>query len=499
MKNTFTGKAATFILSLAFFSIIVSFIFGNYDNFTAPSRSDVANVDGLPVTVREYQMRLSQQIDFFNQMMGGQITQQQIQQMGIKESVLSGMIQQKLLLSAGSKMGLALSESELKEEIKRLPPFQRDGQFDVARYKQLLQMNQYSPAQFEEMVGNDIINRKMEQMLNAATVSENFAKDILSFKLTGLKVEAIRVDRPELVNLVEVTPQEVKEFAAAKDNQKLLEALYTENSAKYNKPEEIKARHILFRAAKPEDETKAHERALKLQGQLTAKNFAEKAKALTEDPSGKANGGDLGWFSKGRMVPEFESAAFPAKVGTVVGPIKTNFGYHYILVEGRKGEQKRTLEEAKEELARSTLQKRKTQELDKLMNDEKVRLQAMLAAGNTKAIEAEKKRVELTLLPSAEVNQYDMTIGSQTLTVEEGKKLFAATAGDVLDFSNAGGIFLLKVIGTVQSPAEVQKKVAEQVKTEVVSQAQLLSRKMREDLLKELNAKAKVVTNPSLL
>jgi DNA repair exonuclease SbcCD ATPase subunit len=120
MKNSLVTKLSTFFLSLIFLLIVVSFLFGNYDGFTAASSQDVASVDGLPVTTREYQMRLSQQVEFFSQMMGGQMTQQQMEQMGIKDTVLSGLVQQKLLLSTGRKMGLALSEAELKDEIKKL-------------------------------------------------------------------------------------------------------------------------------------------------------------------------------------------------------------------------------------------------------------------------------------------------------------------------------------------------------------------------------------------
>jgi peptidyl-prolyl cis-trans isomerase C len=62
--------------------------------------------------------------------------------------------------------------------------------------------------------------------------------------------------------------------------------------------------------------------------------FAAVAKRFSGCPSGK-NGGDLGWFTKGQMVPEFEKVAFEEDVGKVVGPIKTQFGYHVIKVTGK--------------------------------------------------------------------------------------------------------------------------------------------------------------------
>lgn len=497
MNNSLITKFSTFFLSLLFMLIIVSFLFGDYKNFSSASPQDVASVDGISITQREYQMRLAQQVEFFSQMMGGQMTQQQMAQMGIKDTVLGGLVQQKLLLNAGMKMGLTLSEAELKEEIKKLPYFQTSGKFDVNKYRGLLQANNYTPTQFEEMIGHDMTTRKMDQMLNTMIVSDKLAKDILTFKTNIVKTDSVRVERQDLVSQVSVTSSEAKEFAADEKNARLLEDMYKENFAKYNKEEEVKARHILFRAEKPEDEKAALAKAEKARSQLTAKNFTEKAKQLTEDDSGKSNGGDLGWFTKERMVPEFSKAAFEGKIGDVVGPIKTNFGYHYLLIEGKKGAQKQTLDQVKVELATSALQKRKVQELDQLMNSTKAKLEDMLAKGDSKGIEALKKSLKLTYLPNTEVNQYDLSVGPNSLTPTEGTRLFTTTPGTVIDLSTPGALFLVKVGQKVN--ADAQAKVAEQLKTETQVQSQQLSKKFREELLKELNAKAKVVTNPALM
>ncbi len=496
MNKTFTSKAATFILSTIFLVIIVSFLFGDYgQNGGVPSRQDVATVNGLTVSPREFQMRLQQQVDFFAQMMGGQLTAQQIQQMGIKETVLSGIIQQKLLLSHGEEMGLALSTEEIKDEIKRLPYFLTNERFDVSKYRGLLGANGYTPTQFEEMVGQDITTRKMEQMLSLATVSEAYAKDVLSFKTQSRPVEAIRAERQELVKLVAVDDAEAQAFAAKPENQKLLQDLYQENAGTYNKPAELKARHILFRSGDKDAEALA--KAEKLKGQLTTKNFGEKAKQLTEDPTGKNNGGDLGWFPKGSMVPEFEKAAEAAKVGEIVGPVKTSFGYHWILVEGKKEGTTRKLEDVKLELARTALQKRKTKELDQVMAETKGRLTQLLTSGDAKAIEAEKTRLNATVLKNTQVDRFNLSLANHALSADEGKRLFEAAPGTVLDFSTPGTVLMVKVGAAPagNQAAEIETKL----KSEVQNQSQLLARKLREELLKELHTKSKVVTNPAML
>ena len=90
---------------------------------------------------------------------------------------------------------------------------------------------------------------------------------------------------------------------------------------------QARASHILV---KTEDE------ANRLMKRINeGEDFAEVAKRFSKCPSGKA-GGDLGWFGKGQMVPEFEKVAFENDAGKMVGPIKTQFGFHIIKITGKK-------------------------------------------------------------------------------------------------------------------------------------------------------------------
>ncbi len=114
--------------------------------------------------------------------------------------------------------------------------------------------------------------------------------------------------------------------------------------AKEQKPQEqVNARHILV---KTEDEAKAVIADLKKGG-----DFATIAKEKSSDPGSKENGGDLGWFGKDDMVPEFATAAFKLQKGQFTDtPVKTQFGYHVIKVEDRRTAPPPTLEEARPQL-----------------------------------------------------------------------------------------------------------------------------------------------------
>ena len=107
--------------------------------------------------------------------------------------------------------------------------------------------------------------------------------------------------------------------------------------------DQVKARHILV-----DSEDKAKELIKKLQG---GAKFEDLANANTTDPSGKDSGGDLGWFSKDQMVPEFADAAFKLDKGKyTTAPVKTQFGWHVILVEDKRTLPQPTLDEVKPQL-----------------------------------------------------------------------------------------------------------------------------------------------------
>ncbi len=438
-------------------------------------------------------MALSRQVEFFNQMMGGNMSEKQMEQMGVKESVLNSLIQLKLILNTADKMGFIVSLDEVKNEIKNMPYFKTNNQFDVNLYRNALQANGYVPTQFEELVRNDMKQKKVEELFSSSLVSENHVRDVLKFKNNIVVVQGVKVSRQSLAPLVSVSEQEIKEYIANPANQKALEEAYTDNASRYNKAEEVKASHILLTG----DDAKVLEKVKSLRAKVTPKNFAEIAKKETQDPTGKSNGGDLGWFSAGRMVPEFEKVAFSMKPGEISEPVKTQFGYHIIYVQDKHAAENKPLDTVKEELARLALQKTKAQDLDKLLKSEEERLTAALKAGDMNYIESFAKKVDGQVFKDVEVNQYDQSIAGSGLAPLETEKVFMSSEGQVNNLGNPGTIYLVKVIRKGQSKDEA--KLAEGLKAEVGAQTQSYSRKLRDHLLKAMGDKAKVVTNRSLL
>ena len=120
---------------------------------------------------------------------------------------------------------------------------------------------------------------------------------------------------------------------------------YKANKSEFNKPKQVKARHILVKTV---NEAKALIRILsKYSGDRLEAEFIESAKTHSTGPSNK-NGGDLGYFGEGQMVPAFNDAVFSMRVGTITKtPVKTSFGYHIIYLEDKQESQTASFNEAK--------------------------------------------------------------------------------------------------------------------------------------------------------
>ena len=139
---------------------------------------------------------------------------------------------------------------------------------------------------------------------------------------------------------------------------------YNQNKDKFRQPERIRARHILIkvnRTAPEEELSKARQKADTILNRVKAgEDFSKLASEYSDDPGSKRKGGDLGFFSRGRMAPEFEKVAFSLKPGNVSGGVQTNFGFHIIKVEKKMKSSIQPYKEVKDNLRKKvTIDKKK--------------------------------------------------------------------------------------------------------------------------------------------
>jgi peptidyl-prolyl cis-trans isomerase C len=217
--------------------------------------------------------------------------------------ILDELITEKLVSKAAA--GVTVPQSEVDAQIAKIKAqFPSEEDFS----KQLAQVGQ-SPEQLGEMV------RKMLQQQQWL--------------------------ESEIASKIEVTDEEAKKF-------------YEANKAEFEQPETVKASHILFRVNKDDSEevvNKKLEQAKSAEARAKkGEDFATLAKELSEEPGAKESAGDLGFFPKDRMVPEFANAAFNKKVGDISDPVRTQFGWHIIKVTDKKAAGTLSYEEVKAQL-----------------------------------------------------------------------------------------------------------------------------------------------------
>jgi peptidyl-prolyl cis-trans isomerase C len=139
---------------------------------------------------------------------------------------------------------------------------------------------------------------------------------------------------------------------------------------------EVRARHILIRVANPADEKANKEAENKIKALIDRINkgedFVTLANEFTEDPSGKQNGGDLDYFTKDQMVPEFSTVAFQLEKGQISGPIKTQFGWHVLKVEDKRARKPPEFEKVKDQVQTMVMRKAQTDFITKLREEAKI-------------------------------------------------------------------------------------------------------------------------------
>jgi peptidyl-prolyl cis-trans isomerase C len=258
----------------------------------------VAVIDGKEISAERY----NAQIENRTRAMGGQMPPSMA--IMLKKRVLDRLIEERLVdQRLAAEENLEVSDREVDDEfaefVERFPSRQA--------FETFLERNGLSE---EEM-------------------RQNLAKDLRLRKLLKREYK------------LEVTEQDIEDY-------------YDSNLERFEKDEQVRARHILIKVAKGAttvEETEARQRAADLVQKAKRPNadFGELAKKHSEGPSA-SRGGDLGYFPRKRMVPEFSKAAFSLNPGEVSQPVRTQFGFHVIKVEGVKPAGRVPLEEAKSQI-----------------------------------------------------------------------------------------------------------------------------------------------------
>lgn len=208
---------------------------------------------------------------------------------------------------------------------------------------------------------------------------EKAAKDFMLYKILAANAQELGLDQaPEVQKLLEMSQQRVLGgiyLADYLDNLEMpnfelvAQEEYKLNKQQFMRPEMVKAQHILIDFDGDEETSLARAREIREKIVSAEQSFADLAKEYSSDPSAQNNGGDLGFFDKTRMVPEFSEAAFSLKPGDVSEPVKTQFGWHIIQTLEKRPAKMMAFSEVKDNLMRNAEQRFKQEARSKKLNE----------------------------------------------------------------------------------------------------------------------------------
>ena len=376
--------AKSWLIKFLIGMIAVVFIFYFGYSFTSRSGVKIAYVNGEPISGVEYQKAYRRLLAALQRDYKNVWNENLIEVFDLRNRALENLINGKLVSQEAKKIGLDITDKEIQNEILAYPAFQYGGHFDEGRYRALLSQNRMTPEDFEAGIAQELLQRKLRQFLMTfSPVTEQEVLDQYTFSNQKVKIsfvqflpkdfeksvtldpksmeayfeehkEAYRVPEKIKIKFITIDPDTFKGEVNIPDQQ--VEDYYEDNRETFRQEKEVRARHILFKLeqnAQEEEEEKVVEKAtMVLEKARKGDDFADLAKQYSEGPTAP-KGGDLGFFSRGRMAKPFEEASFKMKQGEISDLVRTRFGYHIIKVEEIKEARVKTLEEVQGEIKNS--------------------------------------------------------------------------------------------------------------------------------------------------
>jgi len=507
------NASATWVKVLFGLLAAVFIYWGVEVGLTGTSRYNaVAKVNGKPITEKDLERAEENVRQFYRTLYGEQFRPELLQGMDIRGQALDRLIRTELMYQEAQRLGLEATDEEVRNFIAKMDTFRPEGRFDREFYLRVLRANRLTPAEFEESVRRDILVNKLQGIVLAGVqVSEDDLRQRFRYEKEQVRVAFVEFDATKLVNEVELAPGEAEKYfedhkeefrepervrveyiaypiekflARAEVSDADIQAYYEKHEEEYRLPERVHARHILFRVdpkATSEQKESIRKRAAEvLEKARQGEDFSQLAQKYSEDPGSGPQGGDLGFFPRGQMVPAFEAVAFSLPPGTVSDLVETNFGFHIIKVEAKEEARTQPLDEVRDSI-REKLQKEKARQL---AQDQAGKDRSRAANGESLAEIARSSGLELKA--PAPFAEHDLVegLGSNHPLSRAAFQTQAGEVGPVV--STAEGFVVFKVSERIPSAippfAAVQAKVQEQARLE---KARERARQMAEELLEE--------------
>jgi peptidyl-prolyl cis-trans isomerase D len=345
------------IMLLVALSMVITLVPGLYSDAAPTANNYVfATVGDKELTLQEVQIR------FRDLQIGAENDPQTLRITAL--NTIDSMIMEKALLQEAEDLGLTPDEKEVAEWLRMQLPFLFPNGVFVGpeQYAMFVRQRfQRSIPEFEAEVSRSLaIDTRLRRLVaSTAIVTESEVRNTYRRQNEKTKVEFVKIAAQELANTISPSDDQLTEYFTKNQARygipelRTLKIMYVDasslptpevadseidqyygrNRSLYEMPERVRASHILFmtQGKSEEETTKIKGQAEEVLKQVRAGgDFAQLAEKYSEDPVSAKQGGDLGWVTRGQMVPEFEATTFSTAPGQISDLVKTDFGFHII-------------------------------------------------------------------------------------------------------------------------------------------------------------------------
>ncbi len=380
MLQSIHDKLKGWVAGVVLGAIGLVFVFWGI-NWTLSAPNYAAKVNGVEISPNEVRQSYQQQLAQIERQSNAPLDDTMRNE--IKRRVLDEYVNTEALVTRADDLGYRVSDQQLLQAMSQVPAFQVDGKFDLSHAVAVLNAQGRSVSEIEGMFRRDVKLRQLDTALMAssfATPTElkeyraltRQQRELAWATVAAAKYEAgVAADdaalkayfeahksdymTPETVNLryVELSLAQLASTVKVDDAQ--LKAYYEEQKAKtpesFVQGEQRRVRHILLSVNDPKEDAGVKAKAEGILKRAQAgEDFAKLAKEFSQDQGSAAQGGDLGWAERKVYVGPFGDAAFGMKVDEIKGPIKTQFGYHILKLDGIQPTKVKSFDESKADL-----------------------------------------------------------------------------------------------------------------------------------------------------
>mgnify|MGYP001188064584 CR=1 FL=1 len=368
-------------LGLVVLAFIVLYIPAMDQGSTAGPNEIVAEIQTYEVTAQQFQQRYQMQILAMQNTYGDTMNEQLLRQLGIDQQILRQMIDERAALIEAESQGIEVSDEEIAAQIFAIPAFQENGQFvGEQRYEQVLRAQRppLTKTQFEQGVRETLMAQKLQRTVTDwMSITDQEVEQTYRHRNEKVNLQVVTFAASRFRDTVTVTDGDItshyqtnKEDFRIGERRKIkfllldaekirtdttvpvtdVQQFYSDNIQQYTTEEQIRASHILLSTEGEEIETVRSQAEEIIARANSGQDFSDLARTYSEDGGTKDQGGDLNFFGRGRMVPEFENVAFSMEPGTISDPVVTPYGIHIIKLTEKTPGTSRPLDEVRDEI-----------------------------------------------------------------------------------------------------------------------------------------------------